>query len=803
MSGKTVLNRSLQAALVAAVTFHAGGAAAIDFQIGENTLKVESLFTIGGSWRMQDRDASTIGKANLIDGLCNIRETGTYESGPSAYPEAPAGQTGGTGGANAPNQFGEGIVHEACTTTDAARLGEYLAYPGSNNPNSDQGNLNFDKGDLVHAVAKYTADISFSMYDYNLFMRPIAYFDANYVDFTEKHPVTILQAHESALPSGVVDEVGFDLHMLDYNISHVFTIADHDVNVKIGNQVLNWGESSLLVFNSLNTINPLDATKLRFPGADLKEFFRPVGLAVIGTDLFENVSVEGWYQYRWEPLRVDPVGSYFSQSDLLGTGGYYAMLSQGRMPDDPGFATDDPRYASTGMRGYYRAIDTCNHAPSADSPTGCIDPIGALGSTSSRTVYRDFSEEADRMPAHTGQYGAKLQLFLENFNNGTELSFYYANYHSRLPIASFFAADQTCLVGGNFGASSASCGFAQPGGTTIAPGVVLPVGINADNPATAEDEEAVPVDTVRVAVEYPEDIHLFGVSFNTTIGDYALAGEYAYRDNLPVQIHTTDLFFAALQPAFPSSDVTVIPGALTVPGRRSAAPDFVTQYRKPGCVHNDDAAANRCVQPGEYIPGYERLEVGQANLSILRLIGGDNPIGASQMTILFEMGMNQVFNMPGLDELQFNGGGSDVHISEGADGSVGINPADVRENGDPYTNSQTASLHQNVTSQLPDKAAFGTSESYGYRLLNLNRWDSALFGANLETLIIVQHDFKGMTPGIGTNFVDGRKQFAFGLRFDYLSTYIGEVRYSWNTGGGNHDYLRDRDNIAVSLGIQF
>ncbi len=88
-------------------------------------------------------------------------------------------------------------------------------------------------------------------------------------------------------------------------------------------------------------------------------------------------------------------------------------------------------------------------------------------------------------------------------------------------------------------------------------------------------------------------------------------------------------------------------------------------------------------------------------------------------------------------------------------------------------------------------------------MLNLNRWDSALFGANLETLTIIQHDVKGTTPGIGTNFIQGRKQFAFGLRFDYLSTWIGEVRYSWNTGGAKRDSLRDRDNIFVSLGVQF
>ena len=113
----------------------------------------------------------------------------------------------------------------------------------------------------------------------------------------------------------------------------------------------------------------------------------------------------------------------------------------------------------------------------------------------------------------------------------------------------------------------------------------------------------------------------------------------------------------------------------------------------------------------------------------------------------------------------------DTHISDASDGTTGINPDD------PYLDQSTVapSARQNPTAHA-DLDGFGASESYGYRVLNLNRWDSALFGANLETLTIIQHDVKGTTPGIGTNFVQGRKQFAFGLRFDYLSTWIGEVR---------------------------
>jgi len=148
-------------------------------------------------------------------------------------------------------------------------------------------------------------------------------------------------------------------------------------------------------------------------------------------------------------------------------------------------------------------------------------------------------------------------------------------------------------------------------------------------------------------------------------------------------------------------------------------------------------------------------------------------------------------------ELQFEGSGSDTAISSGADGTQGIDPPLVDGN------DRTPNIRQNPTAHK-DYYGYGTSESYGYRLLNLNRWESALFGRiNLETLAIIRHDVKGTTPGIATNFTHGRKQFNFGLRGDYLSTYIAEIRYTWFTGGGKRDGQRDRDNVFVTVGYQF
>ncbi|RJF96436.1 DUF1302 family protein [Oleomonas cavernae] len=49
-------------------------------------------------------------------------------------------------------------------------------------------------------------------------------------------------------------------------------------------------------------------------------------------------------------------------------------------------------------------------------------------------------------------------------------------------------------------------------------------------------------------LEYPENIQLYGLSFNTTIGDFSIQGRGGLPSNLPLQVDLQDLAFAALGP---------------------------------------------------------------------------------------------------------------------------------------------------------------------------------------------------------------------------------------------------------------
>ena len=688
-------------------------ASAFEVELFDTPITINNLATIGTLIRLQDRDPSLIGKSNLNPGLCVSRNSPTLN-----------------------NPTFEG---DTCnSTTNPQPNLDFVAAPGAYSVNGDNGNLSFDKGEFVHAAVKMTTDINFDLFDFNFFARTLVFYDPLYDNHEEVHPDTTAQPRKTDFSDNGKDGLGFDAKFLDYFVSRGFEAFDRDFSIKLGNQVINWGESAFLLLNSLNVLNPPDQSRLRIPGFDIKELSQPVGMVSINGQLFGETGFEAFYQYNWKPILADPVGSFFSVSDILGPGGNYAMLSFAKAPEDPD-ELYNPSRNNIVVNG------------------GNGDILSLTGSTSDRTVLVDHDYSRRIRPQGGDQYGLAIRSYLEDFNNGTEIGLYYARYHSRVPGVGAIAADDTCI-------------------TTTGPACLAAMGALG---------EPLPAGSVRLVVEYPEDINMYGFSFNTNVGDWAFSGEYVFRDNLPVQVHSTDLIFAALQPAFPA----VATGP--IPGRRDAVPDFLmTNYR------------GQTVQANQYIPGFERMKVGQLGLTWLRLIGGSNWLRASQITFLLETGWTHVFDMPDLDEIQFQGGGGlDTHISAGADGTAGTNPYDVRTDpNDPSTNGSTATFRQNPTNQ-PTRG-FGTEDSVGYRLVGLTRYDDLFWGINTEFLTAVFHDVYGVSPGLGQNFVEDRLIGLFGIRFDYLSTYNAEIRYT-HFLDTNLDAQRDRDNLLIFFGYQF
>ena len=704
----------------------APAAMAFSFDIMGISGALDSQLTIGGMWRVEDRDDELIGKSNLNPGLClrRVDDAGT-------------------------------IRGDGCNSTSDASLNrEFVSAPGSFSPNGDDGNLNYDKGDLVSAAVKLTSDLSFSLWKFDFFIRGLYYFDDENHDAVDNHPDTTFQPAETKRPD-IVDRLsGTDADILDAYVSfYVPFFGDREISVKVGDQVVNWGESTFLLLNSINYINAPSAPRLRTPGFDVKELFIPTGMVVLGAELFPNFSTEMFYNYEFDPAIPDPVGTFFSSADTIVPGGTYAALSFSKAPEDP-----DQIY---------------------DPSQNPDDATGQLSNSSRSIKIRD----AVRPDDEGGQYGIKLAYFAENLNGGTEFGLYYMNLISRFPIASFIAADASCAVNAtDVPTFIAGCGL--PGSGSFGT-----LGFSA---------EALPVETVEIFAEYPEDIQLYGFSFNTTVGDWAWSGEIAYRPNQPFQIHSTDLTLAALQPAFPATDIDV-PLVAVIPGRRSAVPDFVqTQFRGSTA----SGFTNLAVAPNSYVRGYESLKSWNVGNTWLNTLGGGHWASsffkADQIVVLFEYGFNYIEEFPSLHELQFNASGTDTHFSAGADGTAGHS-----ELGAPCIGqgANASACRQNPT--IEDSQNFPDRFSWGTRNIFLLRYQDALFGANLEPLVGIFADWNGIGPGPGNNFTEGNRTYILGLRGDYLNKYSAEFRYTILDGNGINNALSDRDNVFLYLGYEF
>ncbi|PTU29065.1 DUF1302 domain-containing protein [Stenotrophobium rhamnosiphilum] len=687
--------------LAAAMVSVSAQAQDLKYEIGELQMGFTASVTSGIAIRTQDRNLNLIGKLNVPgqQNLCTADDCMSLSGDP------------------APN---------------LRLVNAKGSYSGGN---TDNGNLNYDKYDIVQASTRLTPTLAFSYGDWSGRVRGILFYDPVNDGFEETHPNTRFQPAHTKRPDGVSGRFARGGQLRDAYISNVLHVADRDVTITFGNQRLTWGESFLTPLNTLNTLGPPDAVLARMPGFELRELYRAVPALSIATEIVDGLSADVFYQWRWNPANAEPVGSFFSTNDFIG-GGHYITLGLGQYAEDP-----DRKFRPAGISGQI--------------------------SHSSRTI--ELLSENYGRPKNGGQYGIQLKYYADSLFGGTELGAYYANYHSRLPHISVISANASCTRQGQAGSFVSALAVCQ--GFKINPNGLEPV----------------PTDSMKAFLDYPEDIHMLGLSFSSNLGPFSLSGEYAYRPNMPLQVHATDVIYAGLAPAFPEEDINIpadlsilgLDSPFTIPGHRHIAPDFLSVYRGMGTTGYG---------PNQVIRGYERFKVGQFSLLGIHVFGpNDNYIGADQLQFLLEVSGTQIFGLPELSELQLEGTGNRSHYSEGADGT-----------GSPT--GQVDSLHINPTQQ---KDGAATSFSYGYRVALKGQYSRAIGDISLYPTILWFHDLGGISPATIDNYVAGRQQLSAQLDAEITQSIGAGMQYQIFTGGGRNNQRSDRDNLGMYVRYSF
>jgi hypothetical protein len=384
---------------------------------------------------------------------------------------------------------------------------------------------------------------------------------------------------------------------------------------------------------------------------------------------------------------IQPSNNVFVSTNLIDSvsaEGWYQLKWEQSIPNASGtyFGTND----YIGIGGNAGNIDFGRAGENA--PVGPYTPYGG-------TVPRGDNGHA----SNSGQFGGAVHWSTPYLNN-MEVALYAANYHSRLPLYSTISADS-----GN---------------------------VNAQ--------------TARYFSEFPEDIHMYGLSFNTTLPlGFALQGEYSYKPNQPLQIDDVELDLATL-------------GAH---GQLNPGPTGATLGN-------------------QYIRGYRRHGVNEWDMSTTRIFAPSNWFGYNQFLFLAEAA---VIYVPGLEDqsvLRYEGPGTFLPGDAATAASLGL----PQQNG-----------------------GYATQTSWGYKLIGRATYNNVLpnviNGLTLEPTLRFDDDVYGVTPTPLGNFVEGSRLATISLGVKYLSATSGEIGWTTFFGGGQANLVRDRDYAFVNLKYAF
>ncbi|WP_281647804.1 DUF1302 domain-containing protein [Parendozoicomonas sp. Alg238-R29] len=263
---------------------------------------------------------------------------------------------------------------------------------------SDDGKLNFKKGETFSEIFKGVHDLSLTYENYGVFLRGKYWYDNRLNNKNVEHG-HFPTGYGNSRTSKKLDDSHFDdlakfsgAEILDAYVYGAFDIGNVPADLRLGRQVVSWGESTF-IRGGINEINPVDVSAFRRPGAEIKEGLMPVNMMYGNLALTDNLSVEAFYQLEWEKTVLDGCGTFFSSGDLIGGG--------------------------------------CNFATIGGNTPGLTDEL-AFANPATR-----LNRLADETPSDGGQFGVSARYYSPELND-TEFGVYFINYHSRTPILSAF-----------------------------------------------------------------------------------------------------------------------------------------------------------------------------------------------------------------------------------------------------------------------------------------------------------------------------------------------------------------------------
>ncbi|HUP92408.1 MAG TPA: DUF1302 family protein, partial [Solimonas sp.] len=382
--------------------------------------------------------------------------------------------------------------------------------PESNN--YDDGDRNFTRGSLVNNRLTLLGEFLLQKDDYGLLLRGDAFYDRVYRGYNDNDsPGTV---NKSAGETNQFTEAAqhFDgrrARLLDaYLFGSWYVGEEGALNLRVGRHIAAWGES--LFFSGVALAqSPADATKATVPGADVKSILLPVNQVSLQWSLDSDWTVLGQYKLEFKETELNPVGEFFSVTDVVGPGAefiygiknplYLDNLADADLLSDDLIETlalvgeliapDQPLSDILGQ------LDIPDQLPPLHLPvTGLAIP----GTPRNINVPRG----PDVRPSDFGQWGLGIKY---QVTPTTNLGLYRLRYHNTTPAP---------VQNYGYGELVPASGL-RPAITTEAFGLQIPISYN---------------------VHYFDGIDMTAGSFSTALFGANVGGELVYRQGIDVLV---------------------------------------------------------------------------------------------------------------------------------------------------------------------------------------------------------------------------------------------------------------------------
>ena len=249
------------------------------------------------------------------------------------------------------------------------------------NANGNDGNNNFDKGDLTANRLSLLFDAHLKKGSSGFLLSASTFYDDVYHGSNANSAATSpnkLAGAPNEFTSATKRYHGGYSRILDAYGYTAFNVGDQGrMTLRLGKHAVSWGEA--LFFPGISLAQgPADGTKTGVPGTEVKDQLLPEDQFSLQYEVNDRWSLLGHVQYNWHETIAPAVGSYLSASDVTGPGAECQK----------------------------RWVPALNNAV-------CI-----------------ASRAADERASKTGQWGVGTRY---RVTDETEVGLYYLNYHDRTP----------------------------------------------------------------------------------------------------------------------------------------------------------------------------------------------------------------------------------------------------------------------------------------------------------------------------------------------------------------------------------